>query len=240
MDKLITIEQEINSLEIGTMSSGFEKALTIAGAIDSLKGALDDKAMKMVMKLQGSALGFRTDKDSSGGYPVDVVKEALIEAVLRGVQPVGNHFNIIAGRCYVTKEGFAYLLKNLEGFTDFRPIYGIPKSLNGGAIVPCEASWKYFGKSDRLECDIPIKVNSGMGADAILGKAARKLMSRVYAQVTGSEMTDGDATEAEVIDVPGKSRYALKDRSEARNEAPIDDPDDNLDMGDDQQKGGAK
>lgn len=233
---LITIEKEISDLDISNISSGFEKAITIAGAIDSLRGALTDDVMKTVMKLQGSSLGFRTDKDSEKGYPVQVVRDCLIEAVLRGVQPVGNQFNIIAGRCYVTKEGFSFLLKNLPGFTDFRPIYGVPKSLNGGAIVPCEASWKWQGKQDRIECEIPIKVNAGMGSDAILGKASRKLMARVYAQVTGSEMTDGDAGEVEIVDVQGRSRYSIK----GRNEAPIYDQDDNVDMGESQDSGGAK
>jgi acetylornithine deacetylase/succinyl-diaminopimelate desuccinylase-like protein len=226
MNDLITIEREIQSLDIASMTSGFEKAIVTAQAFDSLRSALDDKTMASIMKLQGSSLGFRTDKDGDKGYPVAVVRDCLIEAVLRGVQPVGNHFNIIAGRCYITKEGFAYLLKKLPGFSDFRTMYGIPKSLTGGAIVACEASWKFNGIPDRLECEIPIKVNAGMGSDAILGKAARKLMARVYAQVTGSEMTDGDASEAEVVTVRSER---LKRQSEIQESTTADQADD-LDM----------
>ncbi|MFK5282891.1 hypothetical protein ACI3PL_25325, partial [Lacticaseibacillus paracasei] len=69
------------------------------------------------MALQGNRLGFKTDKDKSGGYPESVVKNCLIEAVLLGIQPTGNQFNIIAGNMYPTKEGCGYLLNNFKGLS---------------------------------------------------------------------------------------------------------------------------
>ena len=200
LEQLKTLETQVEKLGIGEVSSGFEKAITISKTTQQLRAALNDNVMAPIMAMQGSTLGFRTDKDHQQGYQVGVVREALIEAVLRGVQPAGNQFNIIAGRCYITKEGFSYLLKNLKGFTDYKPVLGIPDIKTSGALVKCLATWKMNGVKDSVEGIIPIKVNGGMGADAILGKASRKLMSRVYAQATGTEITDGEA-EIPVVDI---------------------------------------
>lgn len=206
VEKLQNIETAIQELGLSEVASGFQKAFAISSATQELKAALTPEVMAPIMTMQGSSLGYRTDYDSKGGYPEETVKEALIEAVLRGVQPAGNQFNIIAGRCYVTREGFSYLLKNLKGFTDFKPIYNLPDMKPGRASVKCGASWKMNGKSDSVECEIPVRVNNNMGADAVLGKAARKLMARVYAQATGSDITDGEAEtftiEAETAEVP--------------------------------------
>lgn len=215
INSLIAVEQGIKGLGLTEIESGFEKAITITGAIESLQNALNDEVMKPIMRLQGNTLGFRTDYDSKGGYPLETVRDSLIEAVLRGVQPVGNQFNIIAGRCYITKEGFTFLLKNLKGFSDFKPVFGIPQSKPGGAIVKCSATWKMGGKGDSITCDIPVKVNQGMGSDAILGKATRKLMARVYAQATGTEITDGEAAEAAIdIQADVKSSKATETTGE--------------------------
>ena len=69
---------------------GFEKSYQIANSIQFLKENLTDEYMKPIMSMQGSRLGFKTDKDKDGGYPLKVVKECLIDAVLSGVQLYGN------------------------------------------------------------------------------------------------------------------------------------------------------
>ena len=85
--------------------AGFEKAFLVSTAIDALDSLLDNEYMKPIMKLQGTALGFRTDKDRNGGYSLEDVKRCLKEAVLKGYQPTNNEFNIIAGNMYPTKNG---------------------------------------------------------------------------------------------------------------------------------------
>lgn len=105
-----------------------------------LREAFTPEVMGAFMSLQNTALGFRTDK-AQGGYPEDVVKEAVIEASLRGLSPVGNQFNIISGRMYVTKEGFQFLLSQVPGLR-----YGlnlaVPVMKNGGAIVTASMRWQ--------------------------------------------------------------------------------------------------
>lgn len=177
----------------------FERAFMLANGVKALRKLLSGEAMEDIMALQNTALGFRTDKPGPG-YDETIVREALIEATIRGVYPVGNEFNIIAGRCYVTKEGFTRLLRDYPGLTNLRITLGVPLLRDGGAVVKCAASWHLDGNADSIECEIPIRVNNGMGADAILGKAERKLRARIWNHITGSimETPDGEAGEAPV------------------------------------------
>ena len=116
--KETTIEALNNSVMsvIGSdKMKSFEKAYIVAEAISNLQTLLTPEYMKPILALQGNRLGFRTDKDKNGGYSEAQVKNCLIEAVLMGLQPTGNQFNIIAGNTYPTKEGLGYLLANFQG-----------------------------------------------------------------------------------------------------------------------------
>jgi len=121
MSNLGAIATKLNSSVSAVLSAnqvlGFEKAFLIASAVQELKLELTAEYMKPIMGLQGNRLGFKTDKDNAGGYTEAIVKNCLIEAVLTGVQPFGNQFNIIAGNMYITKEGFGYVLSNVKGLS---------------------------------------------------------------------------------------------------------------------------
>ena len=86
------------SLQAIAQKGHFARAFQMAAGIRMLKAAITKEMMADLMDLQGSPLGFRTDKDKDGGYPEAVVKECAIEAALRGAYWVGNEFNIIAIR----------------------------------------------------------------------------------------------------------------------------------------------
>jgi hypothetical protein len=45
--------------------------------------------------------------------------------------------------------------------------------------------------------DIPVKVNNGMGTDAVIGKASRKARHWLFCTLTGSEMPEGDVTDVD-------------------------------------------
>lgn len=233
--------------EIIAGGAPFKQAITMAGAIYEIRRTLTDAVMnQVILPLMNSKLGFRTDKDparpvwdktkralvSPEPYPVAVVRECLIEATLRGVPVVGNCFNIIASQSYITKEGFWFLIgKKVPGLTDFKLSIGVPRMIKPagdarnasdeeakGAIVQCFAIWKLNGVPDRVEREIPIRVNSMMGADAIMGKAERKILAAAYAQITGTMLGEGDASEVEP-----KMRDATPPRSqEAATEAPVE------------------
>lgn len=205
-DKLQALDSfaENNNLAILTEGRGnFSSAIAVADAIGQLKGMLTAEVMEPIMKLQGSALGFKTDKDRDGGYPVEVVREAFIEGTLKGFKFVGNQANIIAGRFYATKEGFEDFFLRLARkgeLTDYQDAYSTPKIVSESeAIVTASATWVYKGKAGKIEnAQFSIRINKGQGADATIGKAKRKLKARVYERITGQFANEGDADEAAI------------------------------------------
>ena len=195
-----------NQLVINGDTSPFKQMFTLAQGVQALQQALTPELMAPIMNLQNKALGFRCDKQ----YPVEVVKDALIEATIRGLQPTGNEFNIIGGRCYITKEGFGRLLANIEGLK-YMITPGIPRMTQQGAEAPVNVRWNYRGEDHNETLTVPVRVNSGMGADAINGKATRKARAWLYAQVTGMELGEGDVNDSmEPINVtPKESRFDI-------------------------------
>lgn len=178
--------------EVANVGSGLAAALTTARTIQAIRNSITPEMMKDVMALQGTSLGFKTDKDRSGGYPEAVVKDCLIEGLMRGIRPFGNEMNIISGRCYMTREALTRLLREYPGLTDLRIVPSVPQIQGGRAIVHMEATWRLNGEEMSLQRDIPIRVNDGMIDDAILGKADRKMKKSIYELLTGSEITDGE------------------------------------------------
>lgn len=215
---------------------GVMAAFQMAAGIGMLKNLITDEMMRPIMDLQGSSLGFRTDKDKEGGYDLPTVKECVVEALLRGARAHGNEFNIISSRCYLTKEYFQRIMSAFPGLTDFVFDFGVPQLSEGGkgALVTARATWKYHGRPGMLVCDlerdaqgriladgrIPVRANSGQGADAILGKAERKLRARVLGRITNTTWSDGDVQDGidasfasqSVGHEPDDDRRSLKDR----------------------------
>jgi len=181
-------------------------ALAVADAIQDMRSLFDRPEVRQrIESLMDTPLGFRTDSDpkvfnkkkNKHNEPYDwvIVREASIEAMLRGLQLVGNQFNIIAGRFYGTKEGFEFLIPKVKGLSEFRPELGVPRSQNGGAIVECVATWKINGREDSAKASIPVKTDEYSGADQILGKAKRKFLARCYSQMCGASVPEGEAGE---------------------------------------------
>lgn len=189
---------EQSKLAIEKAKGDFEAAGATAMAMQALREGISQEVLVTLKGLQNTGLGFRTD--NAAGYDNETVRDAFVEATLRGVKPVGNEFNIIQRRCYITKEGYQGKLGRLQGFTDLKEDYGVPRSMENGAIIHCKATWKMNGHPDSQEADIPVKVNAGMGADAILGKAQRKFLKRVFERATGKREPEDDG---DVIEVRG-------------------------------------
>ncbi len=173
------------------------KGLIMARALKTLHSLLSVKIMTDVMELMGTPLGFRTDRDSEKEkYSPEQIRYCLIQALLRGLRPTGNEINIIAGNLYVTVEGFARLLREFQGLTQLAIQIGVPATGDKGALVPARASWYLHGERDELICEkigdadyrIAVRVNSGMGVDAIQGKARSKLYRRIYERITGTQV----------------------------------------------------
>jgi hypothetical protein len=210
---LARIESIANECSLSNLGSSgrFMRAFKMAAAIRAMRQAITKEMMQDLMELQGTKLGFRTDKDKDGGYPPEVVKDCAIEATLRGGYWIGNEFNIIASSCYLTKEYFIRILREFPGLTDLRLEFGAPVLRDDKAWVACKGSWKLHGRPDFIEKRaykidgtdqmlderLVIKCNKFMGEDAVLGKAERKLRAAIYSRITGTEILEGEADEVQ-------------------------------------------
>ena len=190
--------------QLTTSSSGgqFARALATANAVATLRDLLTKEVMANVMPLQNTALGFMTDRRDAP-YSVDVVRDCLIEAVLQGVSPIGNEFNIISGRAYITKNGMRRKLSNIDGLS-YAITPGIPKLAEKGAVIVMGIDWTYAGKTEHKDLTIAVRVNAGMGTDAIIGKATRKASAWLYDAVTGTSVNEGDVSDGDTITVEAK------------------------------------
>jgi hypothetical protein len=209
-----------------------ERTLMIATGTEKMKAMLTDKVMAPIMALQGSTLGFRTDKDASGGYPMAVVRDVTCEALMRGFRAVGNEFNIIAGRFYAAKDGCKRRVIEWPNLTEFNLELSFPTDKGGTSYVDAIATWKLNGVENVLErrgkTAIPIRRNSGMLDDAILGKAERKMYAAVLNRLSTFVIPEGEV-DADAIDVTsrpvgGVKRSSLNDYAEAEAEPDIPKP----------------
>ncbi|NBW19949.1 MAG: hypothetical protein EBR82_69460 [Caulobacteraceae bacterium] len=202
--------QAIAAFGNATTGGSVIAALEVAKAIEDLRVLFDQPEIKArIVALQDTPLGFRTDKDprvvnrktNQPNVPYDyaVVREAAIEAGLRGLQLVGNQFNIISGRFYATKEGFEALIRKAPGVSGFRPIIGVPGNKPGGVLVECEATWQQGGAQQNLKVTIPVKSDDYSSADQLIGKATRKFLRRCYEMMTGSTVPEGDTGDDAVV-----------------------------------------
>lgn len=203
--------------EIAASASAFfgkpaslEEELKVAQAMGELRAALTKDVMQPIMDLMNTNIGFKTDRDPNrpvkGQTPTpygwEVVRECFMESRLRGFHTVGNEWNIISGQFYAAKNGLDRKVKNFPGLTDFRMFFNVPDMKPSGATVKCKASWVRDGVADSLDADIPVRVNEYMGADAVLGKATRKLLARVHDRLTGTNTPEAEIGEEPAMLAP--------------------------------------
>ena len=209
----LEVAKVLNSTVLSVLTNaqiqGFERAYLVANAVGELKALLTPEYMKPIMNLQGNRLGFKTDKDvaqgggKGPGYPEEIVKNCLIEAVLFGLQPTGNQFNIIAGNMYATKEGCGYLLSKIPGL-DYSITPQLPRIKEGSAAIVMDVEWTLAGMTKKKSLDIPVKVNNYMGTDAVIGKATRKARKWLFDTITGVELPEGDIQDVDATVVGSK------------------------------------
>ena len=190
----LKLDSEVSLVLSQKNLDGFQMAFSVAKGIQKLNSMITDEHMKEIMPLQNTSLGFKTDK-TDGGYPMPVVKRCMIEAVLWGVQPWGNQFNIIASNMYITKEGFTFLLKKIPGLWH-EIIAGVPKIAEKTAEVEMTINWSMNGgEKQTRKLLFTVKVNAYMGSDAVIGKAQRKSKCWLFNTLNDVEISDADVEE---------------------------------------------
>lgn len=182
--------------------------------VQQLRMALSDEVMKTVfMPLMNTTIGFRTDKDPSRPgkhgpvepYSVEVVRDCIIDAVSMGMLPTGNQMNIIAGRCYPTKEGYTSLLKKIGckyiisvGQDSQRPEASF-------AEIPCKINYEWNGDKGGYTFIATVKKDSYSSADQLRGKAERRAKKSLYEYLTGCDFGDADEESSAPMQVPNQA-----------------------------------
>jgi len=209
MSEIIELDASVDRArkEIAAATGTMARSIAYAKGIKAIEAALN-KHEADFMALQNNPLGFMTDNE--GGYPWTIVRSAITVGLLRGFLPINNEFNIIARRFYGAKEGYIRLVREFPGVTNVSVHLSVP--VIGGeetALVGGYLQYDFHGKPMRRDFQkvtegptagdyrISIRVNKGMGADAILGKATRKAYARVWEQLTGLKADDVPENDAD-------------------------------------------
>lgn len=224
-----TIDSQV-AIVLADKSVGIEKAFVIAKAMQVIDSCLTPEIMEPIMRLQGSKLGFKTDKDlvkiegtnryeKGPGYPLEVVKNCFIEMCLIGLQPVFNQWNIIGSNSYVTKEGADTLLKNMSELQDYLILH---EEVNQSpdkktASVRSKIQWVIDGEEHTQTINFPVKSDAYTTFDSLIGKADRKSKIWLFNKIKGLSISDGDAEDAKVLDItPPKPNAKTVDNEKTR------------------------
>lgn len=191
------------------------RAMLLASGIDRLREALapNSDLMKRIMSLMNSPLGFMTDRGpgmkNSTPYPVETVRDCVISALLQGVYPVGNEFNIIAGRCYIAQAGYRRLVCESPGVTDVVLAPGVPYTREGRTIVRVAGTWRLHGQPQQLMdgdgkpgLTFAIVAYENSTADNVVGKAKRKAYKAMFEIINGTDHAPWDGEIEDETGVP--------------------------------------
>lgn len=217
------IDAEISTV-LASSVNGFQKAFVMSSAVSVIKESLSDDYMMPIMSLQGSSLGFKTDQDTvkvkdgqkwitkkGEGYPMEIVRECLIEATFLGLEVTGNQFNIIGGNMYPTREGFGALLDKMKGLKKNFTYTNINQPAGQKvAYVKVRIDWQFDNESARKqEIEFPIKSNEYTSYDALIGKAERKAKRWLFNTIKGTDISDGDVNDIPHVVVSTKEEEKL-------------------------------
>lgn len=197
----------------------FRHTFALAKAITDMELLFENPDIKAtVLAMRGSPLGFLTDKDYGEPYAWPIVKRAAIQAMLEKYRLSGNEWNLIGSRFMPVKCGKFRHIIEFPGLSNFDPTttsatfvfeeradkYGKKVEICT-AKVKCFATWLVDGKKYSIgfgddQLVFKIRVNKGMGDDAVIGKALSKLFGRVLMRLMGVSIPEVDDIDGLVSD----------------------------------------
>lgn len=223
------IEQAVAQCSIEHIKGlpAMQKAIKLAQGVREMRSLLKpDVVENFFIPLQNTTLGFLTDKPE-GGYGGGIVRDCVIETLIRGFQIVGNEMNIISGRAYFTREGFERRVREFPKLTNIRhhPMIHAMAADGKTALVPYRITYKLDGKEvtfEKIEEErLQVRVNAGMGPDAIMGKARRKALAALFDLLSGTDLATADGDVGDTVlttaePAQSKQATALEDLAKAQ------------------------
>lgn len=202
-DKFAMACQTAASLQLQNNATAAFQAVCV---VKMMRDALTPQVMEQVfMPLMNTKIGFRTDKDPNRPrkkkdgtyetvkpYSVEVVRDCIIDAVINGLMPTGNQFNIISGSMYPTKEGYASLLKKIG--CKYMISYSQDQTHQNpsAAEIRCNISFEHNGEKNGFTMVATVPKDAYSSYDQMKGKAERRAKKALYEYLTGCDLGDAD------------------------------------------------
>jgi hypothetical protein len=167
---------EATSLEAISQMPQMRRMMALSTAMSAARQYMMPLVPKM-RELEGKGIGYDVDRP----YPDEVICDALLEGVIKGAQPINGEITVISGKPYLTIRFFERAARELAGLTDLAVNFDIPEDFAKRKTVSVKsiATYRWMDQPRKYEEVFQVKVNSGMGWDAIRGKATRKLLRSV-------------------------------------------------------------
>jgi len=123
---------------------------------------------------------------------------------------VGKEVTALSGQAYLNQEFFTRMVDELQdqgAFSMDQPLEYVIQGdgpMPGTKTVTVHYRFHLNGQAEDRTRTVYVKVNSGMGPDAVLGKAKRKALKWLYEYVTGRKIQDvaEDVPDMEAREVP--------------------------------------
>lgn len=192
------IESASTGINVLQLANNASTMFYAASAVAAIREALTNDVMNaVIMPLCNTKAGFLTDRKPTRKnpnpipYTLDEVRSCVIEALTKGVLATGNHFNIIAGSCYITREGYAYLLKKLG--CKFVLEVAEPVTNGNSQKFSVKINAEYRGERIAYTANFTLPKGAYTTDEQNAGKAWARAVKSLYTYVTGIDM--GDASE---------------------------------------------
>ena len=195
--RLSTMSENLASLSAEKMTD-FVTMMAVAKTTADMRAALCRPELRaFVMAMQGNPIFFRTDAQ----YPQETVADCIVQGYAFGLPPVGNLFNILGGRFYVTREGVEHKLSKMgvqwsatfgdiqdamtiKGYVDKRGREHAPTEYKR---IPVTVEYLYRGETGRFATSKLVKAAAGWTVENIQGKATRKAAYDLWRLLASSE-----------------------------------------------------
>lgn len=194
--------------------SDFGLQLKIASYIRDIYDNLSPDCVKLLRFLQNKNLGFKTDREN--GYPDEVIKNCVVEAMIYGLKPLNNEFNILGGNMYTTKQGYERLvyqhpelekieIKNEPSLTqggNWKILFRVSMKLKDKQAENFEETFSLVSKKGNFEFPL----------ETILGKATRKILRSCYVKMNNGILIppEGDVGDGEYIHPQKEDKHSEK------------------------------
>lgn len=201
--QLAAVQNEVNTL---SKNNSLVSCLSAASAMYMLDQVLTDEVVHTYFfPLMNTRAGFLTDRNPNKvrrgqqpatPYTIAEVRACLKDAILKGLLPVGNQFNIISGSVYITREGYTALLSRMG--VKHRIIPSQLADRDGYAVYSCRIE-AMTAQGDRISYTNEVLFKRGQyDSDALLqGKAYARSVKSLWTYVSG--LDSGDAVEEDAV-----------------------------------------